>query len=148
MSDAPDPAAPPPNGFVTLMGLHLHEITAERVTASLDAGPQHHQPTGLVHGGVHAAIVETVASMGGWAAVRDQGLGVVGVHNATDFLRPHREGMLHAVGRPLHVGRTQQIWDIVITRESDDKVVARGQVRLQNVAADGSAQREGGSASS
>ena len=61
----------------------------------------------------------------------------VGVSNVTDFLRPHRGGRLAVVATPLQQGRTQQLWQVEIRRPEDDKLVARGQVRLQNVEASG-----------
>jgi 1,4-dihydroxy-2-naphthoyl-CoA hydrolase len=61
---------------------------------------------------------------------------VVGVSNSTDFLRAHREGRVDLVAEPIHTGRTQQLWQVVITRATDGKPVARGQVRLQQLPAD------------
>jgi acyl-coenzyme A thioesterase PaaI-like protein len=57
--------------------------------------------------------------------------GVVGVSNSTDFLRSHSVGELRAVAEPVHASRTQHIWKVVISRSSDGKPVARGQVRFQ-----------------
>ena len=114
------------------LGLVWDEWTPERVVARLDAGPRHHQPYGIVHGGVYASIVESVASHGAAAvAQRDGRAGVVGVSNTTDFLRSHRAGPLTCVGTPLHIGRTQHLWEVVITRDVDGKTVAHGQVRMQ-----------------
>ncbi|PWG75146.1 hypothetical protein DF186_14175, partial [Enterococcus hirae] len=62
---------------------------------------------------------------------------VVGVANATDFIRATREGVLEAVAEPVHVGRTQHLWQVRVWREADGKVVARGQVRLQVLPGDG-----------
>jgi len=102
------------------------------VRARLVAEARHQQPYGIVHGGVYCAIVEGVASYGAGVAAAARGQqGVVGVANQTDFLRAHREGELRAEGRPLHVGRSQQLWSVVIRRSADDAVVARGQVRFQ-----------------
>ena len=53
--------------------------------------------------------------------------------NTTDFLRPHQHGRLSVVAVPVHQGRTQQLWEVEIRRPEDDKLVARGHVRLQNV---------------
>ena len=91
-----------------------------------------HQPYGIVHGGVHAAIIETLASLGA-AAWFEQGQ-VVGVSNQTDFLRAVREGRLQAVATPIHRGRLQQLWQVEI-RDGTERLVARGQVRLQNLPA-------------
>jgi uncharacterized protein (TIGR00369 family) len=125
----------PPAHFDQLIGLEVHEWTPERVGARIVIDQRHQQPYGIVHGGVYAAVVESVASHG--AAAAGQALGVaavVGVSNSTDFLRPHREGPLDVEGRPVFVGRTQQVWQVEITRPDDGKLVARGQVRLQNLA--------------
>lgn len=105
----------------------------ERVTAHLDCGPKHHQPYGIVHGGVWCSVVETVASIAAALRVAADGRLTVGVSNTTDFLRSHREGRVDAVATPIHVGRLQQLWQVELTRASDGKAVARGQVRLQNV---------------
>ena len=122
--------------FIKILGLHFDDVTATRMTGWFDAGAEHHQPFGLVHGGVYCAIVETFASIGGTVAVGDRGQVVVGVSNTTDFIRPHRSGRIDIVGEPIHVGRTQQLWEVRLTRASDGKLVARGQVRLHNVAGD------------
>lgn len=123
-------------GFVQALGLVVDLVSRTRVEGHLDAGPAHHQLYGMVHGGVLAAIVETLASMGAVANVAERGMQAVGVANQTDFIRAHRTGRLDAVATPIHAGRTQQLWEVVITRAEDEKLVARGQVRLQVVQAD------------
>jgi 1,4-dihydroxy-2-naphthoyl-CoA hydrolase len=117
-----------------LIGLTWDRLALDRVEAHLDVDERHHQPQGIVHGGVWSAVVESLASIGGALHVGSSGRVVVGVNNSTDFLRPHRTGRVDAVATPIHVGRTQQLWQVVVSRTSDGKSVARGQVRLQNVA--------------
>ena len=124
------------SAFMRILGLSFEENGPELVTASFETGPDHHQPWGLVHGGVFTAAIETVATTGAYQAVKDRGQLAVGVNNVTDFMRPHQQGRLDVVAEPLQQTKTQQLWQAVITRE-DGKTVARGQVRLQNVAADG-----------
>jgi 1,4-dihydroxy-2-naphthoyl-CoA hydrolase len=119
--------------FISTLGLHVEEMTATRMTGWMDAGPQHHQPFGIVHGGVWASVVETFASIAGTEAVRERGQVVVGISNSTDFFRQHRQGRVNIVATPIHQGRTQQVWQVAITRAEDDRLVARGQVRLQNI---------------
>lgn len=63
--------------------------------------------------------------------------GVVGVSNPTDVLRAHRTGPLAAEAVPVHRGRSQQLWEAVIRREVDGALVARGTVRLHNLAGPG-----------
>ena len=102
------------------------------MTGHIDAGADHHQPWGLVHGGVYATAVESACSIGASAAVYEAGQFAVGLSNTTDFLRAHREGRLNVRAVPIHQGRTGQLWQCDITRE-DGKLVAQGRVRLQNV---------------
>jgi uncharacterized protein (TIGR00369 family) len=135
MSDAPsiaELARVPGGAFVQGMGLELDEISGTRVAGHVDAGANHHTPWGVVHGGLYASVIETVASVGASVAVEDRGQFAVGVNNQTDFLRPHTEGRLFVVAEPIQQGRTLQLWGVEITRE-DGKVIARGQLRLQNV---------------
>ena len=113
------------------LGLEVLEVTPERVRARLQAGPRHHQPYGVLHGGVYCSIVEAVASYGAGTAARSRGQkGVLGVANQTDFLRSHSTGELLCEGRPLHSGRSAHLWTVEITRATDGKLVARGQVRF------------------
>ena len=119
------------DNFVGLIGLEFDEISPDRVTAHLSVRPELHQPFGLLHGGVHCAIVETLASVGAGVWLGDGGY-VVGVANQTDFLRAVRSGRLHAEALPVHRGRSQQLWSVQIW-DAGDRLVARGQVRLQNM---------------
>lgn len=120
--------------FVTHTGIDITEATAGRVVGRVDVEPHHHQPYGLVHGGVYCTLVETLASTGAALWALDQGMaGSVGVSNSTDFLRGTKDGTLVGEATPIHRGRTQQIWQVVVTRLADQKVAARGQVRLQNL---------------
>ncbi len=124
------------SAFMQILGLSFEEMGSARVVASFETGPDHHQPWGLVHGGVFTAVIETVATTGAYQAVKDQGQLGVGINNVTDFLRPHQHGRLEVVAEPLQQTKSQQLWQAVITREEGGKTVARGQVRLQNIAAD------------
>jgi len=118
-------------GLVALLGLKFEDASADRVVISWQVRPELHQPFGIQHGGVYCSVVETAASVGGALWLADRGR-VVGVSNQTDFLRAVRDGELTAVGTPVHRGRSQQLWQVEIT-DADERLVARGQVRLQNL---------------
>ncbi|MGY1711453.1 PaaI family thioesterase [Geodermatophilus sp. SYSU D00758] len=119
--------------FVAASGFTVGEVSGTRVTGSVELGPDQHTPWGVVHGGVYCTVVESAASIGASAAVADRGQFAVGVNNSTDFLRPVTADRLHVLAEPLQQGRTLQLWLVTLTRASDGKPVARGQVRLQNV---------------
>jgi 1,4-dihydroxy-2-naphthoyl-CoA hydrolase len=119
--------------FVAAMKFEVSEASGSRVTGHVDLGPDQHTPWGVVHGGVYCSVVESAASIGASAAVVDRGQFAVGVNNNTDFVRPMTTGVLDVVAEPIQQGRTLQLWQVALTRADDGKLVARGQVRLQNV---------------
>ncbi len=129
--DQIDPAEIPQGGFNRLLGLEYVEVAPDRVVARIEVDDRHLQPYGIVHGGVYASMVESVASVGAAVWAHTQGIpGVVGLANSTDFLQFHREGPIVAAGTPVHRGKKLQLWQVEVTRELDGRVLARGQVRL------------------
>ncbi len=134
MSDEPDLIGP--SAFMRMLEIEFDERTATRVTGSVAADERHHQPWGLVHGGLYATAIETFATSGAIEAVRSAGKLAVGVANSTDFLRPHRSGRLDVVADAIQQGRTQQLWRVEMRRRDDGKLVALGHVRLHNVDAE------------
>jgi 1,4-dihydroxy-2-naphthoyl-CoA hydrolase len=125
----PDFSAP----FDTELGLVYTELGPDGAKAQLDVKPSLLQPMGLVHGGVYCSVIESMASVSAYVWLREHGGGnVVGVNNNTDFLRAITSGTVYGVSEPLHRGRRQQLW-LVTIKDEKDRIVARGQVRLQNL---------------
>jgi 1,4-dihydroxy-2-naphthoyl-CoA hydrolase len=124
--------APHGAGFTAGLGLTLLEVATTKVRARAEVGARHHQEAGILHGGWHTAVVETVGSLGAYLKAAEAAQSVVGVSNHTEFFRPFREGTLEVEAVPVHQGRTQQVWEVFINR-TDGKLVARGQLRLQHI---------------
>ena len=128
------PSFESPSAFLRALGMTFESVEPDRVVAWLELGRDHHTPWGVVHGGAYTTAIESAASVGASAAVLERGQFAVGVNNTTDFLRPFVRGRARVEAEPIHQGTTQQLWQVVISRVDDGKVLARGQVRLQNVA--------------
>ena len=128
MSDIPSSSTGP---FGEHVGIRVTEASGDRVVATWTAGEHLHQPFGIINGGAHCTVVETLASVGAAEWLGDRGK-VVGVNNNTDFYRAVRDGQLTSTATPLHQGRSQQVW-VVETLDDQGRRVARGQVRLQNL---------------
>lgn len=121
------------SGFNLHLGMEFVRSGSDEVIIRLPIRPELLQPYGIVHGGVWSALVETAASVGAALWHDEHGAGeTVGVSNTTDFLRAVREGTVVARAIPVHRGRLQQLWQVEI-RDEEDRLVARGQVRLQNL---------------
>jgi 1,4-dihydroxy-2-naphthoyl-CoA hydrolase len=119
-----------PEGWVTAMGMTITHATKDEVRCELTVGQQHLQGYGIVHGGVHCGIIETLSSMGAYLFARERSQHVVGLENNTSFIRAVRAGAkLHAVAKPVTRGRQTQVWQAQVLDE-EDRVVATGRVRL------------------
>lgn len=137
MTDSSRPELLSSMGFDETLGLHIDSASTTEVTGHLEPDDRHRQPFGLVHGGVYCSIVESLGSVGSALHAIERGMeGAVGLSNATDFIRSHREGRLEAKATPIHQGRSRQIWLVEITRSTDGKVVARGQLQAHNLESD------------
>jgi uncharacterized protein (TIGR00369 family) len=121
------------SAFVRAAGLVIDEVTSSRVTGHMELGPDHLTPWGIVHGGVYSTAVESAASLGASTAVRERGEVAVGLANTTHYLRSLSAGRVTVEATALYQGRTHQLWRVDITDETG-RLVAHGEVRLQNVA--------------
>ncbi|MFM8599720.1 MAG: PaaI family thioesterase [Mycobacterium sp.] len=131
-SQAPELSAP----FDAELGLVYTEVSPDGIKAQLEVKPTLLQPMGIVHGGVWCSVVESLASVSAHVWLSAHGGGnVVGVNNNTDFLRAVTEGTVFGASEPVHRGRLQQLW-LVTIRDDRQRLVARGQVRLQNLRPD------------
>lgn len=120
-------------GFNEQLGLTFVSASYDEVVAELEIRDEHLQPYGLVHGGVYASMIETVASTGAAMNALPIGKHTVGLENSTSFLRATREGVLRARAVPLVRGRRTQVWEVNV-RDAERRVVASGRVRVINIA--------------
>ena len=117
--------------FDALLGTEYVEAGPRRVVARLRVDERHHQPTGVVHGGVYASVIETVASIGAWLALDGEGA-AMGITNHTEMLHAVSAGTtLTFTAEPVRTGRTLQLWEVAVTDEHGAPV-AHGTVRLFN----------------
>lgn len=125
-----------PEGWVSAMGMTITHATKDEVRCELTIGQQHLQGYGIVHGGVHCGIIETLSSMGAYLFARERGQHVVGLENNTSFIRAVRAGAkLHAVAKPITRGRQTQVWQAEVL-DAEERLVATGRVRLLCLATD------------
>jgi 1,4-dihydroxy-2-naphthoyl-CoA hydrolase len=106
-------------GFDRLYGLELLACSDTEVRAQVTVRDELKQPAGLLHGGVYAAVAESIASIATALAVFEQGDMAVGLSNNTSFLRPITEGLVHAQATRLHRGRTTWVWDVRFSDDAD-----------------------------
>jgi uncharacterized protein (TIGR00369 family) len=119
-----------PEGWLQAMGVTITLATQDEVRAELTVGPEHLQGYGIVHGGVHCGLIETLASIGAALVALPRHQSVVGLENNTSFIRAVRAGAkLHAVSTPVTRGRRTQVWEARVL-DDQQRLVATGRVRL------------------
>lgn len=103
-------------GLADLLGIQVVELTPQRVIATMPVTPGHHQPFGYLHGGASVALAETVASIGAFFNC-PPGKAAFGLEINANHIRPKRDGVVTAIGAPLHVGKSTQVWEVRIVDE-------------------------------
>lgn len=116
-------------GWVKEMGIVILTASPEEVSCEWEVSEKHHQGYGIVHGGVHCGVIETLASIGAAMVAHPRGQHVVGLENNTSFIRAVRSGKLRALAKPITRGRSSQVWEVWI-RDEKEQLVAQGRVRL------------------
>ncbi|MCB5910853.1 PaaI family thioesterase [Streptomyces pinistramenti] len=135
MATFPEMSLDKASRFLAALGLEFDEIRADAVTGRIELGPQHHNPWAVVHGGVYSTIVERAASVGASRAVHEKGLFAVGVHNMTDVFVAAVQGPAVVTAHPVFQGELQQVWSVDVSADEGGTLLARGQLRLQNIPA-------------
>jgi len=109
-----EPVVPLDQSFDALYGLEVLESSEELVRAQVRVRDEIKQPMGLVHGGIYAAIAESITSSATALTVFPEGKTAQGLSNQTSFLRPITRGTIHAEARRRHRGRTTWVWEVEI----------------------------------
>ena len=98
------------------LGIRFTELGADYLRGTMPVDARTHQPYGLLHGGASVALAETLGSSAGGLCVGPN-QGVVGIEINANHLRGVREGLVVGTARPIHVGRSTQVWEIKIEDE-------------------------------
>ena len=104
--------------IIEALGIEITEMNEERVVATMPVHGPTRQPFGILHGGASVVLAETVASMGTWNLIDQENEICVGLEINANHLKSKRDGIVTAIGTPLHKGRTTYVWDIKLTDEA------------------------------
>jgi 1,4-dihydroxy-2-naphthoyl-CoA hydrolase len=111
------------------LGFETLEVSDSAARGRVPVEDRVKQPFGLVHGGVFAAIAESLCSQATFQAVAGDGMSAQGLSNHTSFLRPILTGSVHAEARCRHRGRTTWVWEVDIT-DDDGRTCALSRVTM------------------
>ena len=102
------------------LGIRFTEIGADYLRGTMPVDARTHQPYGLLHGGASVALAETLGSSAGMLMA--DGNAVVGLEINANHLRAVRSGLVTGTTRPIHLGRSTQVWEIHIEDEAGKPV--------------------------
>ncbi|WP_404444957.1 hotdog fold thioesterase [Sutcliffiella horikoshii] len=107
------------NTLIDLLGIEIVELSEERAVATMPVDKRTHQPFGLLHGGASVALAETIASIGTFNLIDKETEICVGLEINANHLKGKKDGVVTAIGTPLHRGKSTMVWDIKIVDEND-----------------------------
>ncbi len=111
------------------LGIEITEVGDDYLKATMPVDHRTRQPYGLLHGGASVVLAETLGSVGAAFVVDRSKYDCVGLEINANHLRGVREGLVTAVARPVHIGKTTQVWDIRI-HDNRDKIVCISRITI------------------
>lgn len=106
------------NTMTDFLGIQFTDVGDDSLTAIMTVTDRVKQPLGIVHGGANVVLAETVASTAANAVIDIERFYCVGLEINANHIRSVREGVVTAVTRPVHIGRTTQVWLIDLYNEA------------------------------
>ena len=98
------------------LGIEVTEVGDDFVRGRMPVDKRTHQPYGLLHGGASVVLAESLGSIGAGMVAGGSGA-VVGIEVNANHLRGVRAGWVTGTARPLHLGRSTQVWEIRIEND-------------------------------
>lgn len=109
------------NTMSEFLGIQFTEVGDDFLTATMPVNERTKQPIGILHGGANVVLAETVASTAANAVVDLSKFYCVGLEINANHIRSVRDGIITAITKPIHLGRTTQIWEIYLFNEEGKK---------------------------
>ena len=110
------------NTLAEHLQMEVTQVGEDFVTMQMPVISNVHQPLGMLHGGAVAALAENVASLAGNLVVNADGKACLGLSLNTNHLKSARDGYVHATARPIHLGRSTQVWEVE-TRNDEQALI-------------------------
>ena len=105
------------NTLCDTIGMRITEVGDDYVRGTLPVDARTHQPYGLLHGGASIALAETLGSLAGMLTLDPAIEAAVGLDINANHVRGVESGTVTGTARPLHLGRSTQVWEIRIEDE-------------------------------
>jgi len=115
--------------MVDHLGIELIEVGPDFLKGRMPVDRRTHQPYGIMHGGASCVLAETLASLAGNYCIDLAKHYCVGVEINTSHIKSVRSGYVIGIAKPLHLGKSTQVWEIPI-RDEKENLVSITRLRL------------------
>jgi 1,4-dihydroxy-2-naphthoyl-CoA hydrolase len=113
---------PPIQHMGTWLEITFTQVEDEALYAKMPVNEKTRQPMGILHGGASVVLAETIGSVASYFVIKPATHVAVGMEINANHLRPVRAGFVHAVCRPIHLGKSSHVWDIRLTDDQDKAI--------------------------
>jgi 1,4-dihydroxy-2-naphthoyl-CoA hydrolase len=110
------------NSMVDHLGIVFTEVGKNFISAKMPVDHRTRQPLGLLHGGASVALAETLGSVAATFSVDHEKFTCVGLEINANHVKSMTNGWVDGRAKSIHIGKSTQIWEIVITNESGELV--------------------------
>jgi 1,4-dihydroxy-2-naphthoyl-CoA hydrolase len=106
------------NTLMEALGIRVTAIGEDWLQGTMPVDHRTHQPYGLLHGGASVALAETLGSSAAMLTLDPEKERAVGLDINANHIRGVTSGTVTGTARPLHLGRSTQVWEIRIEDEA------------------------------
>ena len=107
-----------------LVGFRVMALEQGLLVAELDIRPELLAPNGYLHAATVIALADTACGFGCIAHLPEGADNFTTIELKANFIGTAREGTLTCIAKPVHLGRTTQVWDATVTRHDDGGTIA------------------------
>lgn len=107
------------NTMVSYLGIEFTEIGSDYIEATMPVDHRTKQPIGLLHGGANVVLAETLGSVASSLTIDTEKYACVGLEINANHLKSVREGSVRGIAKPIHLGKSTQVWEIKIFNAGD-----------------------------
>jgi len=112
------------NTLMETLSIEYTEVGDKHLIAKMPVTPRVHQPDGVLHGGAMVALAESVGSAAAIVFLDPTKFSIRGIEISANHVKSVKSGFVFATAKPIHLGKTTQVWDIKITDENDRLISA------------------------
>jgi 1,4-dihydroxy-2-naphthoyl-CoA hydrolase len=107
-----------------LLDIVITKISATQTVAQIDVKEKHMAPNGYMHAGTVVTLADTTTGYGCIVNLPEGASGFTTVELKSNHLGTARSGVIESVATPVHIGRSTQVWDAVVTEKATGKILA------------------------